>query len=539
MYHNYFKLTQLRNRLFLWTVIYLSAQSIHGQDLISGGILKPEQANMDVRHYTINLNVDIHNQMVDGFCEVDVIVINAAETVLLDLTNLLTVKEVWSNNRRLTFTHQNDLIRITAPFSAGRHKIKIIYAGKPGISANPPWTGGFQWATDSLGRPWVAITCQGEGAKIYFPCKDHPSDEPNEGAELIITVPAPLVVAGPGVLINTFKKKNHITYHWKTGYTINNYCILFNIGYYQKVERTYTTVIGRRVPMVYYVLDYNLGRAEHHLNMLERSCRILEKYFGEYPWPNDKIGIAETPHLGMEHQTMNAYGNKYRYTKVGGQDFDWLLHHEFGHEWWANKISNTDWAHMWLQEGFTVYGDMLYYREMEGESSYLNMIKNLALNAQNKLPIVQGEQIDSDQSYHGDIYGKAAHFVHSLRFIIGDEKFFPALKTLATTPEFTFDNFVHTKQIQNFFSNVARKDLEPFFKLMLYTTNKLEIHVKQTKPTTYTIKISNLTMELPLEILDDDEIITLTVSQNPVTFESKTIPIIDPHYHYLRKIILE
>lgn len=509
------------------------------QDLVSGGVLMPEQANMDIRHYTINLQVDTTKRTIQGFCEIDLRILQNTETVLLDLTNLLTVKEVWLGNRPLKFSHSGDVIRITEPLASGPYKIKVVYGGQPGLAANPPWTGGFHWAADSLGRPWLSITCQGEGAKIYFPCKDHPSDEPNEGADLIITVPAPLVVAGPGKLINVTKNKNNWTYHWRTTSTINNYCILFNAGYYKTVERPYTSLSGQKIPMVYYVMDYNEHRADHHLAMLERSCHILEKYFGEYPWLNDKIGIAETWHLGMEHQTMNAYGNKYRYTKVGGQDFDWLLHHEFGHEWWANKISNVDWAHMWIQEGFTVYGDMLYYREMEGEESYQNKIRDLALNAQNRKPIVQGEQVGSDVAYHGDIYGKAAHFIHSLRVILGDEVFFPALKTLATSPEFTYDHFVHTSQIEKFFSNASRKNLHPFFQLMLYSTDKVSIQVKQIKAQTYSVRLDNLSMSLPVEIQSGDKTIKLMVGPEPVQFESLHPPAVDPQHHYLRKITFE
>ncbi|HMQ00587.1 MAG TPA: M1 family metallopeptidase, partial [Cyclobacteriaceae bacterium] len=346
---------------------------IQAQNLRSGGKLKPEQAIIDIRFYSIVLNVEPDEKRIDGHTEIDLILSEASPVLLFDLWNGMQVQNVWVNNRLQTFKHTDEhLLYISGsqPFKAGKTKVKIAYGGKPAIAERPPWSGGFQWERDSAGNPWIAITCQMEGAKIYFPCKDHPSDEPNEGAEMIITVPKGLTVAGPGILKKVSHGKNTSTFHWRTNYTINNYGIVFNVGKYALVTREYTTINGNKVPMHYYVLEENKDKAPHLLYLLERSARVLEKYFGEYPFVKEKIGIAETPHLGMEHQTMNAYGNQYRYSKIGGEDFDWLLHHEFGHEWWANKVSNKDWAHMWIQEGICSFGDHLFTLEMEGEEAY-------------------------------------------------------------------------------------------------------------------------------------------------------------------------
>jgi len=171
-----------------------------GQDLKSGGILKPEQAIMDVRHYAVSLSVDPLQQSIDGTATIGIVLSQPTQILMFDLVNLLEVKKVWVNGKVQSFTHTDDLIKVSlaSPLKVGKTSVKVQYGGKPGISKNPPWVGGFTWSKDSLGRPWVAITCQSEGTKIYFPCKDHPSDEPNDGAELIITVPENLYVAGPG-----------------------------------------------------------------------------------------------------------------------------------------------------------------------------------------------------------------------------------------------------------------------------------------------------------------------------------------------------
>jgi aminopeptidase N len=508
---------------------------------VSGGHLKPEQAVMDIRHYTLSLEVSPETQSYKGFTEITLNLLSPSPLLIFNLDNRFTISKIAVNGKQQSFKHENGLISIpgSPDFPSGKLLVKIDYGGKPMIAKNPPWDGGIQWTTDSLGRPWIAMSCQSDGAQIFFPCKDHPSDEPNEGADLIITVPKGLVVAGPGLLIKTSTSGNKSTFHWKTNYTISNYCILFNAGYYKLVSRSYTTVLGNKVPMQYYVLDYNQPKADKLLDLFERSTHMLEKYFGEYPWVKEKIAIAETPHLGMEHQTMIAYGNKYRYTKVGNVDFDWLLQHEFGHEWWANKVSNKDWAHMWIQEGICSFGDALFYQDFGGRQAYLDRMKNIAIHTQNKLPVVQGVEVDSRQTYQPDIYGKGAFFMHTLRYVIGDSIFFPALKGFATDPKYTYDNMVTTEDVMNYFNTASRKNLKPLFDLFLYTTDRLTINIKQTGLNTYLISFMNMDMTLPLEVQTSAGRQKLMVNKTPVEIKSDSLPVIDPDCYYLKKIVIE
>jgi aminopeptidase N len=298
--------------------------------------------------------------------------------------------------------------------------------------------------------------------------------------------------------------------------------------------------------MEYYVLEENFEKAEHFLDLFEQSCRIEEKYFGEYPWVKERIAASETPHLGMEHQTNIAYGNKYRYEKLGGKDFDWLLHHEFGHEWWANKVTNRDWAHMWIQEGICVFGDAMATRELAGEDAYLKRMQQTALNTQNRFPVVRGEQVDSDSAYHGDIYGKGAFFMHTLRYVMGDDIFFPTLKKLATDPQYTYDNTVTTADVEKLFSGAYAslpdrqgKSLQPLFHLFLYTTNKLEVYVKQTKENEYHVKLLNLDMTIPLDIQTNAGIQRMMVDKKGVSVNSTSYILVDPKVFYLKKVMME
>lgn len=521
---------------------FLISLCVSAQNLKTGGKLKPEQANMDIRHYTVSLNVDPEKKTIDGFAEIDFILLKGTNSLLFDLWHGLSITKVWINGKEQNYKQtEDDLVNISSAFElpAGRIKVKIAYGGKPIIAARAPWQTGFQWEKDAAGNPWIAVTCQGEGAKILFPCKDHPSDEPNEGADMIITVPKGLVVAGPGLLQSVVTKKNKSTFHWKTNYSISNYCIVFNVGKYKVVSREYTTIEGNKVPMQYYVLEENADKAEKLLDLYVQSARFMEKYFGEYPWIKEKIGLVETPHLGMEHQTMIAYGNKYRYEKVGNVDFDWLLHHEFGHEWWANKVTNRDWAHIWIQEGIASFSDALFIREYAGEEAYLKKMRNIAFKLNGKIPVVQGEEIESDSAFRGPVYGKGAFFMHSLRYIMGDDLFFPTLKKLATDPKYTYDNTVTTSDVENLFSKAYGKSLKPYFQFFLYTAEKLEIHSMQTSNERYFISILNLDMSLPVDIITDKGKQRIMVDKKGVEVFSKTPIQIDPNGYYLKKVITE
>ena len=524
--------------LFLLSISLIT----NSQNLKSGGVLKPEQAIMDIRHYTVALDVNPTDKSINGYTEIDLNLTEPANNLLFDFWHGLKINQLWVNGKTNTYTHTTDdyiKIPLAQQLPAGKVKVKIAYGGQPAIATRPPWTGGFQWEKDSKGNPWLSITCQGEGAKIYFPCKDHPSDEPNEGADMIITVPKGLVVNAPGMLQKVTTKKNKSTYHWKTNYTISNYCILFNAGKYKVAKRTYTTVDGNKVPMEYYVLEENFDKAEHLLDLFEQSCRILEKYFGEYPWAKEAIRASETPHLGMEHQTNIAYGNKYRYEKLGDHYFDWLLHHEFGHEWWANKVTNSDWAHMWIQEGICSFGDAMATRELAGEEAYLKRMQQTARSASNRFPIVRGEQVDSDSAYHGDIYGKGAFFMHTLRYIMGDDKFFPTLKKLATDPQYTYDNTVVTADVEKLFSGAYGKSLQPLFHLFLYTTDKLEVHVRQTNDNEYMVKLLDLDMAVPIDVQTDAGIQKIIVDKKGIVVTSKTPVVVDPKVFYIKRVIIE
>jgi aminopeptidase N len=510
--------------------------------LSSGGKLHPLQANMDIRHYTIILDVDIDKKTIAGSTEIDIILSKPTDTILLDLVYLMNVEKVKANDKQVQFQHIKDKIYITTKgsFPSGKQKITVYYGGEPPVAVKPPWFGGFTWTTDRSGNPWVAINCQKEGGRLYFPCKDHPSDEPNEGVDLFITVPNDLVVAGPGLLKDIKTKKEKKTFHWKTNYTISNYCILFNIGKYKVVSKDYRTIEGNIVPIQYYVLEEDTAQANKIIELKERDSRVLEKYFGEYPWVKEKIGIAAVPNPGMEHQTMITFQNKFEYTEIGGHPYSANLFHEYAHEWFANKVTNKDWAHMWIQEGIATYAEALIHFELGGQAAYDDLINRHRRSIRAKKPMVGGEELSEDETYNGnDIYTKGSFFMHSLRYVLGDEIFLPTLKKLATDPKYTYDQFVTTQDVEQLFSQASKQDLKPFFDFYTRTNDILDIAIKEVGANKFSIKLNNFFMPLPLDITTEKGTTKMELSKEGITVQSAFPPQVDLKNYYLKKISIQ
>ncbi len=510
--------------------------------LSSGGKLKPLQAIMDIRHYDVTLDVDIANRSIQGNTVVTMNLSKSTDTILLDLVHLLKVNKILVNKKTASFEQKDDKIYITSSngFKLGKQIVDIHYGGVPPVAVKPPWLGGFTWSKDSSGNDWVSINIQKEGGRMYFPCKDHPSDEPNEGVDMRITVPKGLVVAGPGLLQKTTHQKNKSTYHWKTNYTISNYCVLFNIGKYKVVKDSYTTINGNIVPVEFYVLEEDTMHAKKLIATKIRDSKILEKYFGEYPWYKEKIGIAEVPNSGMEHQTMITFNNKFEYRRIGNEDYSDNLFHEYAHEWWANKVTNKDWAHMWIQEGIGTYAEALAHYDLGGQEAYDKIIGAWKRGIKYKKPMVGGEELSEDETYAGnDIYTKGAFFMHSLRYVVGDEIFFPTIKKLSTDPKYTYDNFVTSADVEELFSEAAGYSLKSFFDFYLKTTKTFEFNIKETGYQTYYIKPLNYVMNLPLDIMINGKIEKHTLTNNGLTVVCATPPVVDPKGYYLKTVTIQ
>ncbi|RYG23235.1 hypothetical protein EON82_14630 [bacterium] len=278
---------------------------------------------------------------------------------------------------------------------------------------------------------------QNDGADLMFPVKDHPSDKPSWAA-MHITVPDPLVAVGPGKSRGVTRNGNGTaTYHWKMSVPVANYSIVFNAAPYRLIQDRVRSVAGGTIPIRFYVLPEDFAKGPSLIAETKKYVAFYEKYIGPYPFRKEKLGIVETPHLGMEHSTAIAYGNKFRYNADG---MDWLMLHEFGHEWWANLVTCADWKDFWIHEGFQSYMDSLYQEHLHGKEAYLQSMAGRRRGIQNKQAVAPREARASYEIYmqapdfekgDGDIYAKGALILHSLRYLVGDEAFFKSLRHMA------------------------------------------------------------------------------------------------------------
>lgn len=424
-----------------------------------------------------------------------------------------------------------DLSKYSAYFSEIKKyslidSITISYQGKPRAAKNAPWDGGWIWKTDSLGRPWLSVAVQGLGASAWFPCKDHQSDEPDNGASLTVSVPENMVAVANGRLVSRTHvqgSRNHFFYKWEVKNPINSYNIVPSIGKYVNWIDTLNGQEGK-LDLSYWVLDYNLERAKQQFQQVKPMLRCFEHWFGPYPFYEDGYKLVESPHLGMEHQSAVAYGNKYRNGYLGrdrsgtgwGSKWDFIIIHESGHEWFANNITTKDIADMWVHEGFTNYSETLYTEWLFGKQAGDEYNHGLRRNIQNDKPIIGIYGVNEEGS--GDMYDKAGNMIHIIRKVINDDEKFR--KILRGMNEVFWHQTVTTQQIENYIIQQSGIDFQKTFDQYLRTIQipQLEFYFsKDNKKITYRWTNSIKDFNLPLVINNKKYKITTKWNTSAIT----------------------
>ena len=456
----------------------------------SGGELIPEQAVYDVRRYDLRLEVDPAAKTLEGTLGMDAVAVGELGTLALDLDPHLKVRSVQAAPHSITHRYRDGRIWVTfvEPLAAGTaFRVDVAYGGIPREAPRPPWDGGLTWETTADGRPWIATSCQGQGADLWWPCKDHPSDKP-DGMDLAITVPEGLVCAANGVLVDEATQGGKTTWTWRVSSPISNYAVALNIAPYEILESSWRSVDGTEVPVVFYVLPEDVDRGRKRLPEFIDHMRFFEEFLGPYPFRHEKYGIVQTPHLGMEHQTIIAYGYDFRHNWAG---YDWLHHHEAAHEWWANLVTCSDWKDMWIHEGIGTYMQTLYVERLLGPEGRRRELAQLRRGIGNRKAVAPREVQDSQEIYFGggggnDIYNKGALICHALRWHLGDEVFFKALRTAAYPTDKHLQatdgsqvRLVDSDNIRAIFEQVSGQDLKWFFDVYLHQPALPELVAKR------------------------------------------------------------
>ncbi len=449
-------------------VLVLAGVGLHlyvrSQRTASGGPILPEMAAYDVEHVLLDVTVVPAEEAVAGVVETSTRAVERLETFVIDLDDRLEVREVTVDGEGMGFSHRDGRIRVPLgrPWAPGElHRVTIRYGGRPKVALKAPWIGGFVWEETPGGQPWVGVACQEDGGDIWWPCKDHPSDNPDRGMEILLTVPSELVGLSNGRPLGSRDNGDGTTTsRWRVSYPINNYNVTVNIGPHVPVEERYHGVDGTlNVPILFWALPEHEAKARTLWEQAPRILEVLGRHFGEYPFLDDKYWVVEAPYLGMEHQTLVAYGDDFTDNEFG---FDTILLHETAHEWWGNKITVADWADFWLHEGLATYAEALYVEDTLGRNRYLDYMARLRRRIRNSKPIVQGRDLDSIQAYTGDIYAKGAWVLHTLRWLLGDDLVLQVLHDFPNDPRFACRH-VATEDFTAFVEEASGRDLGWFW----------------------------------------------------------------------------
>ncbi len=455
----------------------------------------------NVLHYDLTVEPDYDSKSIRGLNRMLVKATNEGKIFQVDLQEPMEIDSVYyitnttgKISRQRLKSHQvvreGNVYFLTTPGlkKNGEGILEIFFHGNPRIASNPPWDGGWIWSKDGKGRPWMSVACQGLGASVWYPCKDHQSDEPDNGADLTIIVPNELTAIGNGKLVSKKKIGDEKTaWTWRVINPINNYNIIPYIGKYATWNDDFKGEKGT-LPVDYWVLDYNQAKAEKHFERdVPRTLKCFESWFGPYPFYEDGFKLVESPHLGMEHQSAVAYGNHYMNGYLGmdlsgtgwGKKWDYIIVHETGHEWFGNNITTADIADMWVHEGFTSYSEVLFVDCEYGKAAGDEYCQGLRTGISNENPVIGPYGVNTEGS--GDMYPKGANLIHTIRQLVDDDsKFREILRSL--NKEY-FHKITSSNEVETFFSQKTGKDLSKLFDQYLRNTAIPELEYKIAKGT--------------------------------------------------------
>jgi aminopeptidase N len=459
------------------------------QDTLRGSIT-PERAWWDVLRYDIQVKPDYDTKSIGGSVTITYKVVKkcqpaACPLMQIDLQQPMNITKIEDGSHvNRSFTREGNVFHVSMPQSKlnSTQQVTIFFSGNPRVAVNPPWDGGWIFTKDAKGRPWMSVACQGLGASVWYPCKDHQSDEPDNGASLSITVPDTLVAVGNGRLAAKQAAGNgYTTWKWEVKSPINNYDIIPYIGKYVNWTETYDGEKGK-LDCSYWVLDYELEKAKEQFTQVKDMLKCFEYWMGPYPFYEDGYKLVQAPHLGMEHQSAVAYGNKFMNGYLGrdlsgsgwGKKWDYIIVHESGHEWFGNNITTKDIADMWVHEGFTDYTETLFVECQYGKEAADEYTQGLRRTIQNTKPVIGTYGVNQEGS--GDMYNKGNNLLHTIRQVINNDETFRQL--LRGLNKDFYHQTVTSEQVEQYMSKKSGKDLSKIFEQYLRSTKIPELDYK-------------------------------------------------------------
>ncbi len=441
------------------------------------GSITPERAWWNVMHYDIAVEPDFETKSIQGHNILSFVATASGDVMQIDLQEPMVIDSVLYGSELLNLSRLKNvyLIQLNSIVSPGDSgKLHIHFSGIPREARTPPWDGGWIWTRDNRGNPWMSVACQGLGASVWVPCKDHQSDKPDRGASLTIIVPDTLSAVGNGNLVSkTPLDRARAAWKWAVTSPINSYNIIPYIGKYAHWQEKYLGANGE-LDLNFWVLEDNLETAKKHFAQVHTMLDCFEEWLGPYPFYADGYKLVEAPHLGMEHQSAIAYGNKYRNGYMGrdlsqsgwGMGWDFIIIHESGHEWFGNSITSSDIADMWIHEGFTAYSETIYIQCQHGVEAGNAYVTGTRKLVQNDAPVIGPYGVNQEGS--GDMYYKASNMIHTIRHVVDNDSLFKEM--MRGLNKTFYHQTVTTGQVEAWLTKIAQKDLSKIFDQYLRTT---------------------------------------------------------------------
>lgn len=469
----------------LLAVYSLSAQQFTRRDSLQGG-LRFERTCFDVQRYDLNITIDPDKRFISGYNDITFKVIENTTRIQLDLFDNMKVDKIEHNGKVLKYKRDEDAVFISFSKELKKGKEEVVrfyYSGNPKVARNAPWDGGFVFTQDSNGKHWIGVAVQGTGASLWYPVKDHQTDEPDKGATIKVAVPKNLMNVSNGRYMGSEDLGNgYARWDWEVRNPINNYNITVNIGDYVHIHDNLNGL-----DLDYYVLRENETKAREHFEEVKPMLDCFQSKFGPYPFYEDGYKLVETPYLGMEHQSAIAYGNKYKKGYMGfdnsmsgvGKLFDYITIHESGHEWFGNSITSKDVADMWIHEGFTTYSETVFVECLYGYEKAMKYISGQRNSVSNDKPVIGIFGVNKEGS--GDMYYKGALMLNTLRHVINDDdKWWAMLLKYSTSFK---KQVIDTETVVNFFNKESGMNLTPIFNQYLRYKNipKLQLRINNGK----------------------------------------------------------
>lgn len=471
---------------------------------------------VDILHIKLELDVQLKKKSVAGRATLDFTALSALQTLTLDAvshevstiqarTAKETLKVTWTNSgEQLTINFARKLNRGEKAQVAIDYKVREPKAG-------------LHFFQPTKEEPEVPLTVWSQGEPIanrhWFPCLDNPNER--QTTELIATVDAGFECLSNGSLESKKVLDNkRVRFHWKQAKPHVSYLVTLVVGEF---------IVGRDEwrgrPVTYYVPK---GRAQDTQKTFQNTTKMLdffsEKFGIEYPWEKyAQVVVEQFVNGGMENTSATTLYDRVMHDERAMLDStpDWLIAHELGHQWWGDLVTCKDWSHLWLNEGFATYCEVMWAEHYQGkdEAHYRLVDKSRAARSGSALtrPIVDRRYPKPGSMFDSRAYPKGGWVLHMLRSQLGDDDFYRGLQRYGTVYAY---RTAETNDLRQVFERLYGVSLERFFhdwterpahpELLVKSTylpkeSMVRFDVKQTQ------KVDPFHIPLTIELIVDGE----------------------------------